>query len=268
MNAEKRRGFSLVELTVVVVLGLLVLTAVHTTLTTNLRAYTVVNSKVRSQQTIRGGSQILFAELRELSPRGGDLISMAADSMTVRSSSAFEIVCGAVKSAKMDVMRYGRWIAIGDSVFVLADNDPARTADDVWHAARVSAVDTTATCGGNEAHKITLQGMKAALAADSVLLGAPVRVYQYYSYSLAFVDGNWYLARSDPFGEAEPLVGPLRPPGEDGLRIEYLDSLGVTTTIPADVAQFRITLRSAPGAAGPNGELIADTIVTRIYARN
>ena len=63
-------------------------------------------------------------------------------------------------------------------------------------------------------------------------------------------------------------MGTLRPPGEDGLRIEYLDSLGATTTTPADVAQFRITLRSAPGAAGPKGEPIADTIVTRIYARN
>ena len=70
MNAEKRRGFSLVELTVVVVLGLLVLTAVHTTLTTNLRAYTVVNSKVRSQQTIRGGSQIPVCRAPRAEPAG------------------------------------------------------------------------------------------------------------------------------------------------------------------------------------------------------
>ena len=99
MNAANRRGFSLLELIIVVVLGMLVLSAVHTVLTTNLRAFTVLNSKVRSQQTIRGGSQILFAELRELSPRGGDLISMADDSMTVRSSSAFGIVCVVAKSA-------------------------------------------------------------------------------------------------------------------------------------------------------------------------
>ena len=268
MNARGRRGFTLIELTIVVVLGTLLVTAVHTVLITNLRAYTVMNSKVRSQQTVRSGSQVLFAELRELSPRGGDLISIADDAMTVRSSSTFGIVCGDVKSGKMTVMRYGRWIGIGDSVFVLADNDPAKTVDDVWHAALVSAVDTTATCGGKRAQKITLKGMKAALAADSVLLGAPARVYQHYTYSNALVDGSWYLARTEPFGEAEPLVGPLRSPAEEGLRFEYLDSLGVATTIPTDVAQFRITLRSAPGAAGPSGEPIADTIVTRVYARN
>ena len=269
MNAANQRGFSLIELTIVVVLGMLVLAAVHNVLTTNLRAYTILNSKVRSQQTIRGGSQILFAALREVSPRGGDLIRIAADSMTVRSSSAFGIVCGAVTSAEMTVMRYGRWIGVGDSVFVLADNDPGKASDDVWHAALVGTVDTTVTCGGGEeAQKITLPGMEAALAADSVLPGAPVRVYQHYTYSLASLDGSWYLARSVPSGEAEPLVGPLRSPGEGGLRIEYLDSLGATTTIPADVAQFRITLRSAPGAARPGGEPLSDTIVTRVYARN
>lgn len=268
MNAPNRRGFSLIELIIVVVLGVIVLTAVHSVLTTNLRAYTVLNSKVRSQQTIRAGSQILFAELRELSPRGGDLIHIAAQSMTVRSSSAFGIVCVAAKSAKMTVMRYGRWIDIGDSVFVLADNDPAKTSDDVWHAALVSAVDTTATCGGDEAQRIALKSMKGALAVDSVLLGAPVRVYQHYRYSLAPLDGSWYLARSAPSGQPEPLVGPLRSPAEGGLRIEYMDSLGATTTVPADVAQFRITLRSAPGAAGPSGEPLSDTVVTRVYARN
>ena len=269
MSARNQRGFSLIELIVVVVLGVIVLTAVHSVLITNLRAYTVLSSKVRSQQTIRSGSQILFAELRELSPRGGDLISIASSSMTVRSSSAFGIVCKTVKSAKATVLRYGRWIDVGDSVFVLADNDPVKTSDDVWHAALVSAVDTTVTCaGGDEAQKITLKSMKAALLADSVLLGAPVRVYQHYRYSLSYLDGSWYLARSAPSGEPEPLVGPLRSPAEGGLRIEYLDSLGVPTTVLTDVAQFRITLRSAPGAAGPSGEPLSDTTVTRIYARN
>jgi type II secretory pathway component PulJ len=88
MTARSRRGFTLSELTVVVVLKLLLPTAVYTVLITHLRAYTVMNSKVRSQQTVRGGSQALFAELRELSPRGGDLIRIADDSMTVRSSSS------------------------------------------------------------------------------------------------------------------------------------------------------------------------------------
>ena len=130
-------------------------------------------------------------------------------------------------------------------------------------------MDTTVTCwGGGKAQSITLDGMKAALDADSVLLGAAVRVYQHYSYSLAWLDGGWYLARSAPSGAPEPLVGPLKSPGEGGLRIEYLDSLGATTTTPTDVAHFRITLRSALGAAGPSGDPLADTVVTRIYARN
>ena len=91
MNAANQRGFSLIELTIVVVLGMLVLAAVHNVLTTNLRAYTILNSKVRSQQTIRGGSQILFAAPREVSPRGGDLIRIAADSMTVRRRSVVHL---------------------------------------------------------------------------------------------------------------------------------------------------------------------------------
>jgi hypothetical protein len=258
----------MVELTVVVILGTVILGAVYEVLITNLRAYTVVNARVRSQQTVRAGVGVLFGELRELSPEGGDLLSFDADSMTVRSSSAFGVVCSVTVAAtpELTVRPFGAWIQASDSVFVLADNDPESSIDDVWLAAKVGSVDTTASCGGGaSAQEITLPGMQAAMVADSVRTGASLRVFAHYSYGLTELDGEWYLGRSSSGGTSEPLVGPLE---DGGLLFEYLDSLGVATTTATDVAQFRITLKSAPVGAGPGLQPVSDSLVTRIYARN
>lgn len=265
-----RAGFTLVELLVVAVLGSLIVVAAHKVMVNNTRAFTVVAARVQSQQTVRASADILFSELREISPSGGDLISIGQDSVVIRSMRTFGVAC-AVNPAtpSITVRRVGRWLESGDSVFVLADNREDRASDDVWLSALVGTVDTTITCAsGDRAQRITLPGMTSAMTTDTVRSGAPVRAFTRFWYGLDELAGEWYLARRGVDGVTEPMVGPLEPRGSGGLRLAYFDAMGLATTVPADVAQIRVTLLSASSVTTPAGEVVADSLVASVYPRN
>lgn len=271
MIMKNRRGFTLIELIIVVALGTVVVLAVHTVLITTLRAYTVVGSQVQSRQTVRAGLNVLFAELREVSASGGDVLAMGQDSVTIRSMTSFGLVCAVTLGGtpRVTVRRDGIAIAPEDSVFILADNDVDKASDDVWLVDGVGTVDTLATCpSGDAAAEISLPGLGTAMTVDSVRTGAPVRSYTHSWYGLHEWEGEWYLGWRGPSGSKEPLVGPLRSRSEGGLRIEYFDASGNSTTTPTDVAQFVVTLKSAWGVTTFQGTPVSDSVVSRIYPRN
>ena len=93
MTTAGRRGFTLVELLVVVVLGGLMILAIYQVLITNTRVYAANNAQVQGQQSLRAGLDVLFSELREVSAEEGDIIGMGPDSVTIRASRAFGLVC-------------------------------------------------------------------------------------------------------------------------------------------------------------------------------
>ncbi|NNM03492.1 MAG: prepilin-type N-terminal cleavage/methylation domain-containing protein, partial [Gemmatimonadetes bacterium] len=84
MNVQGRRGFTLVELLVVLVLGTFILLATYQTLATNTRVYAANSARTLGQQALRAGVAVLSGELREISPREGDLIEMGPDSLRIR----------------------------------------------------------------------------------------------------------------------------------------------------------------------------------------
>lgn len=268
---SSRGGFTLVELIVVAVLGLLVVMAAQKVMVNSVRAYTVVGARVQTQQAVRAGADVLFGELREISPSGGDLIAMAQDSLVIRSMRTFGVVC-AVNPAGTPVLRVrrvGGWLEPGDSVFLLADNDRLLSSDDVWLTAGVGTVDTTAVCGsGDAAQRITLPGMASAMAADTVRRGASIRAYTSYWYGLYEESGDWYLGRRGVDGVTQPLVGPLEPRASAGLRFAYFDRMGTVTAVATQVAQIRVTLRSSSRVTTPAGVPVGDSMVTSIFPRN
>ncbi len=222
MIAPGRRGFTLVELLVVVILGSLILMASYQVLATNTRIYALNGARVQGQGTLRGALEVLSGELREISTVGGDLIWMGADSLTIRAQRAFGLVCSvnyAVSPVKITALQVGPRFRVGDSVFVFHDNDPGRASDDRWFGGSVSAVDATATCGGQQAQTLSLPFLRVtatALPPDSVRTGAPVRGFDVFTYGIYHLEGGSYLGRrargmSDP----DLLAGPL--PSAGGL---------------------------------------------------
>lgn len=270
MKRKNRGGFTLVELLVVSVLGALLVGAALQVLITNQRTYTAQGAQIQGQQTVRAAMDVLWGELREVSTRGGDLLSMSEDSLTVRVMRKFGIACAVdtTSTGQPDLLltRVGDWFSVGDSVFVFADNDEAVADDDTWFRARITAVDTNHTCGTDPGQAVVFSGQKAIFAADSVRVGAPVRSHMTYTYRLVDLNGQSYLGRKQPGQAAVPIVGPLAAAG--GLTFGYRDANGATTTDPARVRQIVIRLRTSSPVHNSLGQPVSDSITTWIYTRN
>jgi prepilin-type N-terminal cleavage/methylation domain-containing protein len=268
MTPATRRGFTLVELLVVVVLGGLMVMAVYQVLITNSRTYAVNNAQIQGQQSLRAGLDVLFGELREISTDEGDLIGMGVDSVAIRTPRAFGLVCATDYTAtppRVTAYRIGPTIQAGDSIFIFADNEPDRMLDDVWLTRFVQNVDSTATCSGALAQRLTVPNL--ASTGDTVRLGAPIRAFLTYTYGLHVFGGESYLARRiSTSGTSDPLVGPLLP--NRGVTFRYLDSVGAVTTVAADVAQIEVTLRYQSQVMNSQNQPVRDSIVARVYPRN
>jgi prepilin-type N-terminal cleavage/methylation domain-containing protein len=280
--SSERKGFTLVELIIVVVLGTLVLAAAMQVLITNQRTYTAQTAQIQSQQSTRAALDILSGELREISAQGGDLVSMSSHSLKVRTMRKFGVVCGVSSSSPpvLTVTKVGDWFAAQDSVFVFADNQTNISSDDDWVDAYVTAVDTTSvTCGSTIAQRLSFGGQSSkftAPAGDSVRSGAPVRSFVYYTYGLGTWDGKTYLGRSGSTGGGGllgggsnawvPLVGPLK--ATDGVEFAYLDSIGNVTATATEVRQIQVTVRTWSGAVNSVGHVVADSLTGTIYTRN
>jgi prepilin-type N-terminal cleavage/methylation domain-containing protein len=269
---DDRRGFTLIELLIVAVVGAILLSATYGAMAFNQRATTVQSAQIRSQQIVRSGFEVIFAELREISSQGNDLLAIDADSIRFRSMRGFGIVClvdQTVSPPEITVRRVGAQLEDGDSLFVFADGNTARASDDVWLMGVAGTVDTTVTCpGGQAAQRLDLPGMGLLMAADSVRLGAPVRSFEHFSYGLRRHGNEWYLARKVGAGAWVPLVGPVRAPSDDGLEFHFLDPNGVVTTDPSRVNQVEVVIRTRSSVRSDGGGNVGDSIATRIYMRN
>ncbi len=273
MSADRRRGFTLVELLVVVVLGGFIVLATYQVLITNSRIDAVNNARIQGQQNLRAGLAVLFGELREISPAQGDLLAMESDSVTFRAQRAYGLACSVDYTRsppEVNAFQIGPVFEAGDSVFVLHDNDTLISNDDAWHVGTVRSVDTSATCGGFPSQVLQLPFIATTAAAaspDTVRIGAPVRAFDVYTYGLYTIDGEPYLARrlstsSDP----APLVGPLLP--NHGLTLRYMDTLGAVTAVDTLVSQIEVIIRYQSRVRNAQNNLVADSIVARIYPRN
>ncbi len=279
-----RKGFTIVELLVVTVLGSLVVLASLQILITNRRTYTAQTSTISGQQTNRMAVEVLFSELREVSPPGGDIIAMASDSLTVRLMRKFSIVCDITLGTdptltvlkyhvlnngdSMQVQTGTNRFAVGDSTFVFADNDPNIDTDDNWILGSVTAVDTAAVVcpqDGTDAVQLTYASQSALFTTDSVGIGAAVRSWQEYTFGTTTMNGDLYLARRDT-GAFVPIAGPIA--DTSGLEFVYRDAEGNVTTTATDVAQVQVTLRTGNEVLNSLGEFDRDSVMVWIYTRN
>jgi len=267
-----RRGFTLVELLVVAVLGALVLVAAVQVLVTNQRAFTAQSAAVTGQQSTRMALEVLFNELREVSPSGGDILFMSADSITVRLMRKFGMVCATdlyplpVLPTVTVLDNPGEAFEANDSVFVFAENREATPNDDVWIAAELTGVDTTVTCLGRPGTELRFDLQGGLFLADSVLVGAAVRSFERFTFLTVNVLGEPYLARRDPSGALWPIAGPLR--ANDGLEFVYRDAFGAVTSTPTDVRQIEVRIRTGGEMVTAGGQVVSDSIDAWIFTRN
>lgn len=280
-----RRGFTLVELMIALILMSVVGTVIYRLVSSTQRVATAQAERMLLQSNVRTGALVVPAELREIATNAAgqtDLVQIAADSVTYRAARGIGFTCAVtstqVKIRNSAVLPYSglRGVSAGrDSLLLFVESDPTTAADDRWVRLAVSSV-ATSTCGSDPAIAVTTPNFLALLPGgllSTVVVGGPVRVEEVMRLK-GYASGadRWVGAQSVSAGESvQPILGPI---AANGFRLAYFDSVGATTTVPASVRTIQVTLIGVTeravargGNSGPNA-LIQDTLVTRVMLRN
>jgi prepilin-type N-terminal cleavage/methylation domain-containing protein len=269
-----RRGFSVVELLITMVIGAIILGATYGVMVSQQRFFARQTQVQDTRETLRAAAAIVAAELRQASAEGGDLLAIAPDSFVLRTTIGFGVVCGMnAPQKRLNVIQMtGEW-SPGDSALVFRDNAPG-TADDEWSQRLLVSVDRSSpgTCawGAPAEALVTLDTVRVG-----VRVGAQVRPFRWYVYKLVREGDRFWLGRRR-LDETRytAVVGPLLPPGAgSGLALTYLDGSGNPTDVPSSVRSVRFTVRAqsfgrAPGLAGAASGYVEDTLSARAFLRN
>ena len=280
-----RRGFTLVELMIGLVLMSLVGTVIFKLLQSEQRVSNAQAERVMMQSSVRTGALVVPSELRELSTNAAgqtDLMQISADSVTYRAARGVGFTC-AVTSTQIKILNTSvlpwnglRDISPGrDSLLLFVDSDPGKATDDVWVRLPVSSVAAT-TCGSNAAIAVNTPNFLAQLPGgllSNVVVGGPVRTEEVMRLkSYASGGKQWVGIASLSGGDAvQPILGPIT---AGGFQLAYFTGDGTATATLSAVRVIRITLIGVTdravargGVSGPNA-LLLDTLVTRVLLRN
>lgn len=283
MPVLSRRGMTLIELLIALVLMGIVSAALVKALQTHQRTYAAQTQKIVLQENIRAGATILPADFRELDATDGDIISMTSTSLTVRAMRQMSFLCsepvlgGAnttliMRNTPRYMVRASN--AATDSLLVYYEGDEATRIDDGWVTGPAAAEVATVCPDGNRGFlmltKLAFAGPPNSInQTGRIQSGAPVRTFVPVTYSLyTAADGRAYVGYDEGSG-AQPLIGPLL---SNGLAFVYYDSTGVVTNQRQRVARIEIHLRAETDQAvrRPDGSLgrMVDSVTTVVSLRN
>ena len=296
MSLLTRRGFSIIELMIALVLLGLVSAAVYKVLVNNQRLYLAQTQTIDLQQNIRAAAAILPAEFRELDAADGDIKAMTPTSLRIRAMRELAFVCddpvlgGGLGQIVLSVRQtpiYGtrQTFKQGDSILVYWEGNPTTRTDDKWVPAQLQKDADPGFCNdslvpNNAAYLLTLQPQwindPTLNRPGAIARGAPVRGFDKVAYELYQApapDTSWYLGQRNPAqgGTIQPMIGPLI--GANGVTFTYLDSIGNQTADSSKVSQIRIVLRArtaSPIRSGGAGvqDYKVDSVDTWVALRN
>lgn len=257
-----RRGFTLIELLIALVLGSLVVGALHRAHVQQRRFFTWERQAVEDHDAFRVAGSLLAADLREAVASEGDLALLSADSLSVRAPVGFGIVC-AVRSNPATIALSQTeglmWEEAGDSLLVYTTGG--------WRALAPSGtlknIPGSLDCPYGRARPDRAYSF-GRNEVDSIPVGAPVRVFRRRTYHLGKNGTDRWLARTDWTG-TDMLVGPV---ASDGIRFRFLDDAGSATgnLDRVTAVEFQMVLPATalvPGAGG-----VEDTLRVVFQGRN
>jgi len=287
-----RRGFTMIELLVALVLLGIVSAAVYRVLVNNQRLYMAQTQRIDLSQNIRAAGSILPAEFRELDASEGDITAMTSTSITIRAMRWLGFACnqpglGGALGAVSVIVRGGtpgqpmffgsRAINNSDGVLVFYDGDKNSRLDDFWQPGTITATPNGQNCDdGTNGQRLILNMTPFLLGpnvAGAIPLGAPVRGWELVNYQLyrPAGDTSWYVG-FQPAGAAgpQPLIGPVL---TNGLTFQYYAADGAVTAVKSQVARIDIVVRARTAAAVRAGGQAAaatmvDSVVTSVALRN
>lgn len=288
-----RRGFSLVELLIVMVMMLVVSAVIGRVLIGTLRVSSSQVVQADLQANVRTGGLVLPLELREIGYDSNittaavtsDLLQLGIANLTFRAMRGIGVSCGVPTLTEIRIRKPVtgfRRPLLSDGFLLYVENDPNIGIDDQWIPITVIAIDQNSLCGADSAIALTMTTPEVSpgvnLALSQYFVGGPVRYFERMQFGTMVEDGEvWLGARSLSLGEVafRAVAGPLSP--LNGLRFRYYNRAGAEldpgTADPADVRVVDILLQgrtteaitlSGSSQRGRSGALIQ----TRVALRN
>jgi prepilin-type N-terminal cleavage/methylation domain-containing protein len=265
-----RRGFTLIELAIALVLGLMVGGLVHRMLLHSQRLARAQAERMALQENVRVAALVLAGELGglghdEITPEASaalgypaairsDLLAIEPGAVTYLAGRGEGRVCGVAPGPPPEiVVAESSWESLRapratDSLLVFAESDPATGSDDAWiHLGIVSA--GAGSCPDGQAGIALGVAPPAALdpaALARVTPGSPARLAEVMQMRYYRSGGkSWFGMRSVSTGEViTPVAGPLADSsaGVRGLTLVYRNAPDVPTSDPAAVRAVEIAL--------------------------
>ena len=303
-----RRGITLPEMMVVLVLLSLVIGGLMTVLVRQQRFYTGTSEIIQTKGSARQAIDILSSELRGISTgtRGGapnnvDIYAMSDRSLTFRSQFGGSVVCTVdptrtvitlppqTMGAQNALTSFLSDAQAGDSVFVFDQGNNPGTNDDSWQRAALARDPGVGLCpvaplGFTATAAEAASGIELVLTDPlqaNVVIGAPIRFFRPASYSLyQEASGEWWLGHfscpANVCSALQPVSGPYRPyaglGGPSGLAFAYFDSTGGPTGDPRQVARIDVIARSQSqfnlDVANTRNRKYQDSLSVSIAVRN
>ena len=264
-----RRGFTLVELLVAMVLLGIVSTAIYKTMLAAQRFSTAQNQQINLQATLRL-APVLANELRQIDASDSDIVSMSSRSITFRAMRQLGFICnppvlgGALTSPVTLTVRNTPLYSLRgfntttDSLLIFYEGKSDRS-DDGWMPASLTAV-ASLNCPDGTAGTVLTAVIRSPLQTGQsntngyVTNGSPVWGFEPVTYRVFLPAGDslyWIGYQSGT--TTRPYIGPLS--DSTGLALSYYDSTGAVTANRTRVALIKMQLQARsqtalPGATG------------------
>jgi prepilin-type N-terminal cleavage/methylation domain-containing protein len=278
---RNHRGFTLIELMIVLIIMLTVTAGIYKLLTGTQRLSRAQAERVDLQSNVRTAALVVPSELRELNTLVGggatqiDILTSQPTVLRYRAMRGMGFVCQtSATQVRFSQLTYsGTRAPQGpprDAAYVFVQGTSSAT--DVWLPVAYTALSTANTCpNGDAAYTLTFPAITAPVS------GTPVRIYEVMELSLyVAADGKSYLgAQSISGGElsAQPILGPLR--AGNGLNFKYYDGTGAETAVAGNIKSVRLTVRgettqriSTGGGTTASNAYLGDSLVTQVSLRN
>jgi len=284
MQHLNRKGFTLVELLVALVLLSIVSAAIYKVLVSNDRVYSAQTQRMELSQNIRAAATILPADFRTLDATDSDITTMSATSISIRAIRQLAIICdtpslgGLLTGVTLHVRQnpiYGprMFNASTDSLLIYYEGDNGTRLDDGWTLANLVSYVSSNCVDGKPGYLFVVNAKLQTGQINgkgNISYGSPVLGFESVTYRLyqPAGDTSWYIGYQNSSG-TQPLIGPVL---SNGLSLAYYDSTSTVTTDPTKVAiiEVRVRARTAQQVRDANSimRVPVDSFVMKVALRN
>jgi prepilin-type N-terminal cleavage/methylation domain-containing protein len=251
---SNRRGFSLVELLVALVMLVIVAGGVYELLVAVQRTTRRQTEISNVTGNLRNGMHLVQNELQEISTASAtgasDISAITPTSVTYRAMRGIGETCGVTTTTvKIRQSSYsGRAPdATRDSLLLYQDTDTTKTSDDVWLPLDITAVGAgTCTNGAATASwdlGVTLNASQVTGPPPLIFTPSPVRTYEVMQLGKVTDAGSdWLGIRSNSNGENTlvPVIGPLT---TSGVSLRFYDGTNTETSTLSAIKFIKLVLR-------------------------